>query len=216
MIPRHHPTDEHLVEYATGAMPEAVAVLVATHLALCPTCRRRSAALDDMGGALLANAEPVEVGDGVLQSLMARLDEAQPDEPAMPPAGNGDASLPQPLRGYVGQALAEVRWQRMGSLRLANLEIGDGTFRSRLMRIEAGAPMPAHTHSGNELTLVLTGGFSDGIGHYLRGDVAVADPEVVHQPVADDDGECLCLAVTDAPLRLTGRFTRLLNPFFKF
>ena len=32
MIPRHHPTDEHLVEYATGAMPEAVAVLVEVRL----------------------------------------------------------------------------------------------------------------------------------------------------------------------------------------
>ena len=27
--------------------------------------------------------------------------------------------------------------------------------------------------------------------------------------------DCLCLAVTDAPLRLTGRFTRMLNPFLR-
>ena len=84
---------------------------------------------------------------------------------------------------------------------------------SRLMRIKSGTAMPTHTHEGCELTLVLAGGFSDENGHFLRGDVAEADPSVTHQPVADPGEDCLCLAVTDAPLRLTGAFGRLLNPF---
>ena len=50
------------------------------------------------------------------------------------------------------------------------------------------------------MTLVLAGGFSDGDGHYQRGDFSFSDGEVDHSPVADDDGECLCLTVTDAPL----------------
>jgi putative transcriptional regulator len=62
-----------------------------------------------------------------------------------------------------------------------------------------------------EMTLLLAGGFSDETGHYLRGDVALADPSVDHRPVADPGEDCLCLAVTDAPLRLTGRFGRYLN-----
>jgi putative transcriptional regulator len=65
------------------------------------------------------------------------------------------------------------------------------------------------------LTLVLAGGFSDASGHYLKGDVAVADPSVDHRPVADAGADCLCLAVTDAPLRLTGRFGRYLNAFLR-
>jgi putative transcriptional regulator len=35
-------------------------------------------------------------------------------------------------------------------------------------------------------------------------------------PTADDDGDCVCLAVTDAPLRLTGPIGRLFNPFIRF
>jgi putative transcriptional regulator len=65
------------------------------------------------------------------------------------------------------------------------------------------------------MTLVLAGGFSDESGHFVRGDVAEADPSVNHQPVADPGEDCLCLAVTDAPLRLTGPFGRLLNPFLR-
>ena len=75
--------------------------------------------------------------------------------------------------------------------------------------------MPKHTHAGNELTLVLAGGFTDARGSYLRGDVAVTDEHVDHQPTADWDEDCLCLAVVDAPLRLTGRMTRFLNPFLR-
>jgi putative transcriptional regulator len=44
----------------------------------------------------------------------------------------------------------------------------------------------------------------------------IADESVDHCPIADEEGDCLCLAVTDAPLRLTGRFGRFLNPFIRF
>ena len=64
---------------------------------------------------------------------------------------------------------------------------------------------------GNELTLVLAGGFTDGADHFLRGDVATADSHVDHRPVADADEDCYCLAVHDAPLRLTGSFAGVLN-----
>ncbi len=63
---------------------------------------------------------------------------------------------------------------------------------------------------------MLEGGFSDAYGHYLAGDVSVADSEVTHQPVADDDGDCICLAVTDAPLRFTGPLGSLINLVNKF
>jgi putative transcriptional regulator len=62
---------------------------------------------------------------------------------------------------------------------------------------------------------VLEGGFSDILGSYERGDITINDSSVDHQPVADDDGDCICFAVTDAPLRLTGRIGRLFNPFIR-
>jgi putative transcriptional regulator len=38
---------------------------------------------------------------------------------------------------------------------------------------------------------------------------------VNHTPVADDDEDCICFAVTDAPLRLTGPVGRIVQSFFK-
>ena len=71
--------------------------------------------------------------------------------------------------------------------------------------------VPQHTHEGSELTLVLEGAFRDKTGRYARGDLALADGSIEHRPVAEPGEDCMCLTVTDAPLRLTGTETALLR-----
>ena len=61
------------------------------------------------------------------------------------------------------------------------------------------------------MILVLSGGFRDRCRQFLRGDVAISDESVDHRPLVDQDGGCVCLSVTDAPLRFTGPFGWLLN-----
>jgi putative transcriptional regulator len=84
-----------------------------------------------------------------------------------------------------------------------------------LLRIVPGRAMPQHTHRGNEMTLVLRGDYDDESGHFAAGDLAVTDDTIDHRPVAGKMEDCIALAVTDAPIRLTGRFGRLLNPFLR-
>ena len=43
----------------------------------------------------------------------------------------------------------------------------------------------------------------------------IADDAVQHTPVADISEDCICLAVTDAPLRFKGLLPRLAQPFLK-
>ena len=47
----------------------------------------------------------------------------------------------------------------------------------------------------------------------VGADVPFADDAVIHQPVAGQECDCICLAVTDAPLKMTGPFGRILNYF---
>jgi putative transcriptional regulator len=219
---RHHPAEDLLIDYATGALGEAEAIVVATHLALCPDCRASVGAFEAMGGAMLDEIAPLPVGAHLLDSVMARLDAMPAAEPPMaaparrPAVGGTVPLIPQPLRGYLGGDVGDVAWRPvMRGLDEHRIACpGDATV--RLMRIRAGVAMPQHTHHGRELTLVLAGGFTDATGHYLRGDLSLSDGSVDHVPTADDDGDCICVAVTDAPLRLTGRLGRLLNPFIRF
>ncbi len=231
--PVHHPGDELLVAYASGNLAEAASLAVATHLALCPRCRHEVNRLEALGGALLDQMPAAPVGDDLLARIMGQLDAPAPVTPRPLPA-NTDARtdarrakpaerplLPQPLRGYVGGDLSALSWRRvMRGVEEAEVKCGPADGESgakvRLLRIKGGMAMPQHTHGGSELTLVLAGGFTDATDHYLRGDFAETDNSVDHQPVADAGEDCICLTVTDAPLRLTGTLGRLLNPFIKF
>ena len=213
--PRHHPAAERLLDYASGGLPEPMALLVATHLALCPRCRRETAELEALAGALLETLPPEPVAADSLERVLARIEQPAPAEPAAEQLAPGDPSLPRPLRDYAGGTLEALPWRRLGPIAEVQLLRDFPGFTTRLLRIRGGLGVPVHTHRGSELTLVLSGAFSDEGGHYARGDVEEADAEVTHRPVADPGEDCLCLAVTDAPLKLTSRFGRLLNPFLR-
>lgn len=225
MCPTYHPSDEQLIEYASGAASEPMGLLIATHMALCPQCRHAVAELESVGGAMFEALEPATIKRDALDWAMARLDEPAPATPKSTPAAVAAAPvrtsatepplIPNPLRDWLGGALEDLNWSTYGGVARVDVMTSVPDITTRLMRIRAGTRLPQHTHEGREVTLVLAGGFSDDLGHFLRGDVAVADPTVNHQPVADDDEDCLCLAVTDAPLRLTGPLGRFFNPFVR-
>lgn len=223
-MPNYHPEESLLVDYATGATNEAEALILAAHLTLCPHCRATVARFEGLGGALIDSMIPANMASNALQAALARIDTApdgdQPNQ--VPPVADprptdGAATFPAPLRRYAGGDAGQVKWRSvMRGLDECELDIGGGHVKAKLLRIAAGAAMPKHTHAGNEMTLVLTGGFVDERGHFARGDMAVHDSAVDHRPVADPDGDCICLAVTDGPLRLTGALGRFLNPFVRY
>jgi len=211
-VKRHHPSPEVLMSYAAGSLPEAPSLLVATHLAICPECRVRAGELDALGGAMLEDLSPTKMEADALDRVMARLDEPEPPRAPPPPA---DPVLPAPLRAYVGRGFDAIAWKKLGrGVEEYRLPIPDAdSYTTRLLRVADDREMPTHGHDGDELTLVLAGGFRDGEDSYVRGDVAGADPTVSHSPVADKDGECICLVVTEGKLRFSGLFGPLLTYF---
>ncbi len=221
MISQHPPFDM-IVDYAAGSLPEAVSALMACHVEMCPVCRGRVAELEMVGGALLDAIPPVPISNRELEDVMARIDaleDAGEDEAAhaAPPVTIGTTTLPAALRRLVGPALERLAWRKRGGLfEEARLPVGSGAFSVSLMRLKPGASMPRHTHRGVEYTLVLAGGFTDGDRQFGPGDFSAKDSSVEHSPVVDDDGECICLVVQDAPVKLTGTFGRLVNPFLRF
>lgn len=177
-----------------------------------PQARNFVASLESLKGARIDEETPAPLPsrDGMLQAIFAD----RPMGSVAPSPGDGD--LPASLSRFVGMRLADVPWRMvMPGVKGFVVEDHDGV-EATLYWIKAGAKMPHHTHEGDEVTLVLRGGFSDVSGHYARGDVAVADGDVDHRPVADDDGEdCICFAVTTAPVRLTGPVGKIIQSIFR-
>lgn len=212
MTIHHHPSDELILDYAAGSLGEGASLALATHATLCPRCRAAGRRLDAVGGALLTQAAVSADCPDTFDAVMARIANDVPEPPIA--AHPRQAVLPQPLRLALGCDLEGVPWKRlgMGAYHYV-IPTRDGTGTARLLRIPAGRPVPVHTHRGTELTLVLSGAFSDVTGNYAVGDLQEADDGLVHQPLAAPGVDCICLAVTEAPLRFKSWAARLVQPF---
>lgn len=210
--------DALLAGYVAGTLAEPARLLVRSHLDLSPVNRGFVRDLEAAGGAMLEEIAPVRIDnrDAMLAAIFqAPIFQAPADEPISVPHRALKTRLPAPLFDFIGKDVADLPWKtKLPGLKEYRVAEMDGCSAS-LLWIRAGMAMPAHTHHGSELTLVLEGGFTDLHGHYVRGDVAYADDDVDHRPVADDDEDCICFAVTEGSLRLTGPIGRLFAPFMR-
>ena len=209
---KHHISDSLLMAYSAGQLPEAFNLVVATHLSMCDECRVALGAFDAVGGALVEGGDEAAVSDAALEATLAMIAAQKPVADAR---ARKAGVFPAPLADYVGGDLDAVKWRSLGmGIRQAILPTAKGAS-VRLLHIPAGQAMPDHGHRGMELTLVLQGAFSDGVGRYNRGDVDVETEKTQHTPVAEAGLPCICLSATDAPLRFTGFIPRILQPLFK-
>lgn len=212
---KHHLTDDLIFAYSAGLLPEAVNLVVASHISMCDACRAAVEAHDAVGGSMIESADTVDVSDACLDGALAMIRGLEPIRAPQAVAKPRDARVPQPLRDYIGGSLDDVNWRPLGmGVKQAILPTSSDAS-ARLLYIPAGTALPDHGHKGMELTLVLQGAFSDDDGYFARGDIEVADTHVDHTPVADISEDCICLAVTDAPLRFKGLIPRLAQPFFR-
>lgn len=210
----HHPEDDLLLAYASGASDEATALVIATHLAFCARCRDGVALMETIGGGLLESLPPAPLDLAAFAATVARLDSAPPfARPARTPSRDG---TPEPLRSWLGGDLSSVRWRRMGP-RLAYVPLfRRGSISAKLLRGAPGTEVGAHTHRGLEMTMVLKGGFTDATGNYGPGDLQVADGELSHSPIADAGEDCINLAVTTASLKFENLLQKIAGPLFGF
>lgn len=213
---KHHLNDAVLMAYAAGSLPEAFNLMVASHLSLCDTCRAQAESFDALGGEVLEQIEGTEAAALRPDSLAATLSLiAGGPANAAPINASHCAVLPKPLRDYVGGGLQAIRWKPVGmGVKQAILKTTKDAS-ARLLLIPAGTAMPDHGHHGTEMTMVLKGAFQDEDDYFARGDVEIADSDIHHTPVADIHEDCICLAVSDAPLQFDRLIPRIAQRFLR-
>ncbi len=207
------PLDALLGAYAAGTLNVPLQALVAAHLEISPKNRRFVASLEAARAADVARMEPRPLmnRDAALAAIFA----AAPSSAVHATSSSAaDDTFPESLRRFAGMAASDVPWRfRLPGVREFRFMESDAG-EAMLYWIKAGRRLPSHTHAGDEVTLLLRGGFTDSLGHYIRGDIAIADEDLDHKPRADEGEDCICFAVTDAPLQLTGPVSRLLRKVF--
>lgn len=212
-----------LAGYASGSLSEAEAMIVASHLTLKPSARQIVNRMEAIGGSLLCyDLEPETVSGGCFDAVMSLLDEevpqanTEPENIAMQNDLNEfDFPVPEPVLAYIRAQEQALKWKRV----LKGLEVCEipltKSQKTEFLRIAPGKGVPAHTHQGEEITLLLDGAFEDETGRYEQGDLIIVDERISHHPVSDAQTGCVCMSVTSAPIKMTGPLMRLLNPFLK-
>jgi putative transcriptional regulator len=169
--------------------------------------------LDSLGAVMMEQQPKVTVSENAFDSILSRIDNEPTGEftaPAIPRVN--------PLQKLLGEDLNNLPWKRQ----LGHVSVLDITDRFPgqkeqvvLQKLAEGGKAPAHTHLGEETTIVLQGAFADQKGVFKQWDFIVLTDEDEHKPVAVGREDCITLSVLSAPIKLTGTFARMLNVFIR-
>ncbi len=211
----HHPPEPLVTAYAAGTLDLGQHVAVATHLVGCSACRARVRAIEEAGGEVLADLPPAPLSADALARMEARLAEPMLARAAQPVPQLPYSEVPR-LPGFV-RRYGFDDWRPVApSLEVRRVRLPhDSPTRVFLLKARAGTHLLEHTHSGVELTCVLTGAFQHEGGRFGPCDFDFGDGSVSHQPWIESDDECISLVAMRGSLRLNGFLGWLMQPFVR-
>lgn len=177
-----------IVDHASGAAPLAVRVLVDSAAEINPVVRSRLDFADQIGAVLMTD-DLWEDFRSVTSSPVADFHKDILD--------SADPLFPTALHRYGFTATTRPWRSKLGGIQGRKVKrLCEPGVDARLFKIRPGAAIPHHDHYGQELTLVLQGGFSDEKGVYHRGDVCAGQAGEPHSPIGLAGEPCICFAVS--------------------
>ncbi|MDA8708056.1 cupin domain-containing protein [Hellea sp.] len=207
--------DEDIIaDYAAGKLSPAKHIMVACQSEISERVAQRvtfqellAASMMEIGGSKALS--PLFMGNA-LAALPEQNDNQPPDEPLY-----AKGLAPKSLRHALGHGLKDLQWKSMvpGVAVhdvLGNRRTKDGD-RLYLLKAKGGMKMPEHSHNGEEWTLILTGSYTIGDKQFKRGDLHIEDETETHSPHIDEGKDCICLVMTQGPLKMQGWLPRVVQ-----
>ncbi|MHA2937170.1 ChrR family anti-sigma-E factor [Vibrio sp. RC27] len=229
----YHPSSEVIKQFVEGKTSVSVSVVVSAHVEMCPECQKlveehtlylASIAFESDGDMADVGYDTFKFGDSSDDDSLLEeyeidmIDEITSDQPEklspclstvteIDVAGKR-ISLPRSMRSVLVKD-----WKGFGKISRARLQLDDGARRASLLHISEGGLIPAHTHRGFEITLILQGSFEDELGRYSVGDYIELNTAHTHTPITHEG--CVCLTVSDDALQFKQGMSQVINPIGK-
>lgn len=198
--------DDAITDYAAGNLSPAKHAVMSCVVELNPRAAKKAAFETDVAATMMSEIRPVALSPLFIGETLAKLPRREPidlaanDEPR-------DRLAPKPLRDLMGgQGLRDIEWKSLvpgvavhdvlGNRRTRN---GDRLY---LLRAKGGTSMPEHSHNGEEWTLILAGSYVANGQVYSRGDLHIEDETIAHSPQIVEGEDCICLVMTQGPLKM--------------
>ncbi|MCL1037585.1 ChrR family anti-sigma-E factor [Shewanella submarina] len=210
---KYHPSDALLQAHVAGELPLSMSIAVSAHCEMCQVCQDKvhkmnaAFAQETLEAEACTETDLCEFNfDGMLEEIMSKPTAPQEVTPDAMVEVNGEQyKLPKAFRHQLQDS-----WSGIGKVNRMRFDTAENKARASLLHIGAGGEIPAHTHKGQEITLLLSGDFCDEYNEYHPGDFIVMSSEHEHSPRTHSG--CLCYTVVDAPLYFTKGISKLLNP----
>lgn len=214
-----HPDEKLLLSFVKAELPTSVSVAVSIHLEMCELCQSKVNQITAEQATSVFNLETSSVttinskSGGfamMLDNIMEdeSLDDVIIQEPKLLSVKEDSISLPRAL-----QNLSLSDWSSLGKVSRTRIELEDDNIRSSILHIDQEGEVPTHTHKGFEITVMLSGSYSDSMGTYNKGDFIWLDGNHTHNPKTEEG--CFCYTVVSDALHFTSGVSRLLNPIGK-
>lgn len=209
-----HPSSDQLIEFSSGTGASALNIAISTHLHYCSACRRSVSENESTAAVIFEQQSEQTLAADSFENLMARIN-AEPAQAAVK-AKPKPTRFPAVVEKLINSDTESLDWQKpMKNLRVSKILQDECGMILGLHHMKSGGRVPQHTHRGNEISVVIEGGFSDEMGSYGPGDFIHLSTEHNHSPRADADGDCWLLSIVEAPVKLTGPLGWVVNPFLK-
>ncbi|MDP1756563.1 MAG: hypothetical protein Q8L38_03825, partial [Pseudohongiella sp.] len=108
-----------MTDFAAGSLAMSEAVCVAAHLEFCGKCRAHVQQLSDVAAQMMARLEPIADEHDGFESLMQRIDSAEPAAPQESAVRAGRPALaasgiPRVVEKLAGGNLQDLNWVKLG------------------------------------------------------------------------------------------------------
>jgi putative transcriptional regulator len=171
--------------------------------------------MEEVGGAVMESLPPAAMSTGAFKKLEARLTGlARPAaaEAAHSSSETGIQGLPRFVRRY---RFGSWRWVAP-SVHVRPIALPyDSDTRVFLLRSGPGTRLLEHTHTGLEMTCVLSGAFQQEGALFGPGDFDFGDDTMDHRPLVESGQDCICLVAMQGELQLKGLLGRIVQPFVR-
>lgn len=186
------------MEYASGCLDEAQALIVATHMSLSPDAQKIVAEYESIGGSMLKECcAPVAMKSDALKCVMDKIDKLEKPQTCTEKLKKkcGDKDLPTCLAGYM-----KTRTWKSGPQghEVIHIKTTCGGYTAQLMKLKPGASLQSRSEGKAELSVVLEGSFAGGNITYRRGDLIIIennDSAILH---SDEAQGAVCFIVRPA------------------
>lgn len=191
-----------LMEYASGCLDEAQALIVATHISLSSEARKIVADYESIGGAMLNGCcGSVAMKSGALQSVMDKIETLEKPKSCTEKLKKkcGDKDMPTCLASHMEKKTWKQEQAGLHSIHVKTTCCG---YTARLVKMAPDFSMEVRAvPDKHTLAVILEGTVRGGEQVFRRGDLAILEKGSTYPLRADPQNGVICFVVKPARSR---------------